>query len=84
MDVKRDCQQVRRRLSALLEGELPPKQAAELRGHIDACQNCQLLVDTLEMTLKLYQQLPQPELPAGAAERLWSRLQASGCVKSIK
>lgn len=80
MDEQTDCRQLKQQLSDFLDGELPPRQAAELQRHLNDCQNCHTLADTLSKTIQLYHRLPQPELPPDAAERLRKSLKANGCL----
>lgn len=61
-------------LSAYVDGEAETAVCAALEQHLANCDNCRVVVDTLHKTIFLYQQLPQPDLPAGARERLIARL----------
>jgi len=69
------CQQLLADLSAYVEGEASTAVCATLEQHLAHCENCRVVVDTLRKTISLYQQLPQPDLPSGARDRLIARLE---------
>jgi len=47
MNDQNDCQNRREAIAAFVLGELEPKTADELKRHIDSCQTCQSLYQTL-------------------------------------
>ena len=61
-------------LSDYLDGEASAELCAEIERHLGGCNKCRIVVDTLRKTVTLYHQLPQPEMPAQARERLYKRL----------
>ncbi len=57
-------------LSEYVDGTLSDELCRELEEHMETCENCRVVVDTLAKTVTLYHQLPQPDMPSGAKERL--------------
>lgn len=66
---------IERQLSAYLDGELTPEEAAGVRAHLDSCEPCRAELASLRATKSLLGRLPQPALPAGFAAGLWSRIE---------
>ncbi len=52
------CEQVRNELSAYLDGELAPPEAAAVRDHVDACPACREVLEELRATIDLVGGLP--------------------------
>ena len=69
-----NCHHLLDELGEYLDGEAAAATCAEIERHLAECENCRAVVDTLRKTVYLYQALPQPELPAGARERLLAAL----------
>lgn len=69
-----ECRHLLDDLSLYLDGEASEAVCAEIEAHMAECENCRVMVDTMRQTIYLYQNLPQPELPEGARQRLYSRL----------
>jgi predicted anti-sigma-YlaC factor YlaD len=67
---KDGCRHLLGDLSDFLEGEAP----AEIEEHMDGCEDCRVVVDTLGKTISLYRTAPQPDLPEGARQRLYKAL----------
>ncbi len=61
-------------LSDYLDGEASASVCAEIERHMAGCEHCRVVVDTLRKTIELYHTLPQPDMPAGARERLYKIL----------
>ena len=61
-------------LSDFLDGEASERLCAEIRQHMEGCERCRVVVDTLRRTVTLYHGLPRPDLPEGARERLYKTL----------
>jgi len=68
------CQHLLGDLSAYLDGEASAELCAEIERHLAGCGNCRVMVDTLRKTVSLYRELPKPDMPAGARERLYKSL----------
>lgn len=69
-----ECQHLLHDLSLYLDGEASAALCAEIEQHLRECDNCRVMVDSLEKTVYLYQHLPQPELPDDVRERLYKKL----------
>ncbi|HRW50957.1 MAG: zf-HC2 domain-containing protein [Caldilinea sp.] len=69
-----ECEHLLDELSDYIDGEAAAAVCAEIERHLAGCADCRAVVDTLRKTVYLYQGLPQPELPAGARERLLAAL----------
>ncbi len=62
------CAKVRRKLGALLDRELDPTAAGELRGHIESCPSCRSALEELERVESfLGDALAPPHVPGFAA-----------------
>jgi len=72
-----NCRDLLDGLSDFLDGEAPAELCAEIQRHMAGCKKCRVVVDTLRKTVTLYRQLPQPELPGQARERLYKVLDLS-------
>ena len=73
----RDCRELLDALSDYLDGEASAELCRVLRDHLAGCEKCRVVVDTLRMTIKLYQDLPQPEPGTARRERLYKVLDLS-------
>lgn len=70
-------------LSDYIDGELSPELCAELENHLNDCENCRIVVDTLRKTIELYQEPTEPaELPADVRQRLFYRLNLEDYLKA--
>jgi anti-sigma factor RsiW len=76
------CKALLAQLSGYIDGELEEKLCAKIEQHLANCTDCQVLVDTTQKTIILFRRQPQPNLPAGAIERLWRVLEDEGCISS--
>ncbi len=69
------CKQLLGSLSEYIDGTLQEELCARLEEHIQDCENCQIVVNTLRKTIELYEQPdPTEELPDVVRERLFVRL----------
>lgn len=68
------CHRWLEELSAYLDGSTPEEVCAEIERHVSGCPNCQVMFDTLRQTIRLCRDLPQPDFPAAARERLYQTL----------
>jgi predicted anti-sigma-YlaC factor YlaD len=73
MDTK-NCRFLLEDLSDYLDGQASDAVCAEIERHISECENCRIVVDTLNQTLYLYHTLPQPEMPEDLRARLYKSL----------
>jgi anti-sigma factor (TIGR02949 family) len=70
-----NCHELLNSLSDFVDGSLSPALCAEIEQHMDNCQNCRVVVDTLRRTILLYQQTNTAvEVPHDVRERLFYRL----------
>ncbi len=72
-----NCRDLLDGLSDFLDGEASAELCAEIRRHMAGCEKCRVVVDTLGKTVKLYRQLPKPELSDEVRERLYRVLDLS-------
>jgi predicted anti-sigma-YlaC factor YlaD len=68
------CSQLLGNLSVYLDGETSEALCVEIEHHLEACEDCRVVVDTLRKTIELVRDLPQPDLPEDARERLYKSL----------
>ncbi len=83
MESHATCNQLLDNLSAFVDGELREELCQEIQQHIDECENCQVVVDTLRKTIYLVKSnAAEPvDLPADVRERLFHRLDLEGYVE---
>jgi anti-sigma factor (TIGR02949 family) len=69
------CRHFLESLSDYVDGELEDELCKELERHMDGCENCQIVVDTLRKTIYLYRSSTgPPDVPADVRDRLFRRL----------
>lgn len=68
------CQHLLKDLSDYLDGEASASVCAEIEAHMRECENCRVVVDTLNQTIQLYHTLPQPDMPEAFRTRLYKSL----------
>ncbi|MBN1562773.1 MAG: zf-HC2 domain-containing protein [Anaerolineae bacterium] len=61
-------------ISDYVDGELADELCRELEAHMEHCENCRVVVNTMTKTIMLYHQLPAPEMPDAVKERLYKVL----------
>lgn len=62
-------------LSEYVDGTLSPALCAELEKHLDECENCRIVVNTLKKTIEIYHETAVDlSLPADVRKRLFLRL----------
>ncbi len=64
------CRELKDKLSAYLDGELESAICAEIEQHLRNCDDCRVVVDTLNKTITLYRHYGQASVPADTHERL--------------
>jgi len=69
-----DCHSLLASLSAYVDGELDEAICREIEAHMAICENCRIVVDTLQKTIRLYRTAPDPELPEMVRARLYTTL----------
>ncbi len=71
-----NCHDLLASLSDYIDGQLPAEFCAEIEKHMAGCQKCRVVVDTLQKTVTLYQEISEPgDLPVGVRERLYQCLE---------
>jgi len=69
-----NCEEVSRRLSAYLDGELPPAEAEQVERHLRDCPACGREYAELRQAAELLAGLPQETPPPAIAQGLRRRL----------
>lgn len=65
-----DCQEIFEALSDYIDENMAQKKCRELERHLQTCQNCRVVVDTLRRTVALYHSMPDEEVPDDVRLRL--------------
>ena len=68
------CQEVLDQLSDYLDEDARAELVQEVDGHLHECVHCQVEVDTLRRTIRIYRCDERVELPASLSEKLESAL----------
>ena len=80
MDTKKrnedkDCRKLLGSLSEYVDGELDEELCSVLEQHLDGCEDCRIVVDTLRKTVYLYHESAQAEvIPSDIRKRLYKSL----------
>lgn len=70
-----ECRHLLGSLSEYIDGDLEADLCAELERHLADCENCRVVVDTLEKTVYLYHTTAsQSDVPQGVRDRLFKCL----------
>jgi predicted anti-sigma-YlaC factor YlaD len=72
-----DCSYLLSSLSDFIDGNLEEMLCEEIERHVADCENCRVVIDTLEKTIYLYHttaELEQPMVREVVKERLYKRL----------
>ncbi len=78
----KNCHELLGQLSDYVDGSLEQQLCTELEKHLSGCENCRVVVDTLKMTISLYQTTGMEEtLPGAARERLFHSLNLDDLLK---
>lgn len=76
------CKKLLGSLSEYLDGELEAQLCAELEKHLESCENCQIVVDTLRRTVSLYKVTSSDTtMPEDVRQRLYHRLELDDFLK---
>jgi anti-sigma factor (TIGR02949 family) len=71
----KECHHLLASLSEYVDGTLEEKLCSELERHMADCENCRVVVDTLNKTVYLYHDTAsQAAVPEGVRQRLFRRL----------
>ena len=76
MTEHKNCRHLLTSLSDFVDGDLSDDLCQEIESHMAGCENCQIVVNTLQKTVDLYQKTSeQPEIPPDVKDRLIKRLE---------
>jgi anti-sigma factor (TIGR02949 family) len=75
-----NCDSLLQSLSELLDGTLSDEMCAEIKQHLESCDNCRAVFNTTRRTIDLVRMPPEGStaLPADIRERLFKRLDLEG------
>lgn len=69
------CHHLLGSLSDFIDGALEERLCAEIERHMQGCENCRVVVDSLRKTVTLYQETaPSSQMPDDVRQRLFHRL----------
>jgi len=79
------CHDLLDNLSEFIDGTLREELCKQIQHHMEGCENCRIVVDTLRKTVDLYQETSAhpPALPEGVRERLYHSLALDDFLKKI-
>lgn len=70
-----ECRHLLGSLSDYLDGDLEQVLCDEIELHMEECENCRIVIDTLRKTIDLYQIASDPPtVPEDVRKRLFHRL----------
>lgn len=73
-----NCRELLESLSDYVDGDLGSEMCAEIERHLQGCDNCQIVVDSLRKTVYLYHVTAEASsLPEEVRQRLYKRLDLS-------
>jgi hypothetical protein len=76
------CKQMLSSLGEYVDGTLGEELCAEIEKHMQGCDRCQIVVNTLKKTVELYHDTADDEqLPADVRQRLFVRLNLDDFIK---
>jgi predicted anti-sigma-YlaC factor YlaD len=71
----KDCKQLLGTLSEYVDGDLGEELCHVLETHMEDCENCRIVVDTLRKTVDLYHMTAETDiLPGDIRQRLFKSL----------
>jgi anti-sigma factor RsiW len=69
------CRRLLESLSGYVDHDLDPEICLEIERHLAGCENCQVVINTLQKTVELYHQAaPDAQVPDDVRKRLYMRL----------
>lgn len=69
-----ECKRLLANMSDFVSGEAADEVCAEIQRHVATCDDCRVMVDTLEKTITLYREHSTPDLPGEVTYRLFAAL----------
>ena len=70
----KDCEELLSGISDYVDGTASKELCAELQRHMEGCENCRVVVDTIQKTVRLYKGDVEVDLPEGFHARLHGNL----------
>jgi len=70
----KDCEELLSGISDYIDGTASKELCAELQHHMEGCENCRVVVDTIQKTVHLYKGDQEVDLPEGFQARLHGTL----------
>ena len=70
-----DHESVRARLSALIDGALPPREAADVEAHLEDCATCRADLAQVRATVRLLREVEPVQVPEGFATSVRGRIE---------
>jgi anti-sigma factor RsiW len=64
------CEELLAALNAYIDGEIDPQLCEELSRHLEGCDPCKVVVDTIRKTVTIYKGETEYEIPAQVHARL--------------
>lgn len=58
-----DCGRLKELLPDYLDSELQSQVCAEVKAHLEECEDCRIFVKTVETTIVLYKEYPDSDVP---------------------
>ena len=58
-----DCSRLKEILPDYLDSDLQSKVCAEIKAHLEECEDCRIFVKTVETTIVLYKHCPENDVP---------------------
>jgi anti-sigma factor (TIGR02949 family) len=75
----KNCRQLLGSLSEYVDGELDKELCSVLEQHLEGCEDCRIVVDTLRKTVYLYHESAQADaIPSDIRKRLYKSLNIEG------
>jgi anti-sigma factor RsiW len=71
-----NCRFLLSSLSEYVDGDLSDDLCLEIKRHVADCEDCQIVINTLQKTIDLYHKIAEPpeDIPSDVRERLFIRL----------
>ena len=77
------CKELLSTLSDYMDGELSAELCTQLEMHLQSCDNCRIVVNTMHKTIELYQETAsETDLPTPVRERLFRNLHLEDFLES--
>ena len=71
----KDCRKLLGSLSEYVDGELSEELCSVLEHHMEDCEDCRIVVDTLRKTVNIYHMTAEAEtMPSDIRQRLYKSL----------